>query len=124
MAFVPLQSAPDVLPVAQVVRLSPAARAARLIAVLAVLALVLAGTVWGDDDAFPIGQAYALSADVAWASVPHARRVSPIPPSQLERLSEPATAREAGCADGALPRGAGRVAVAAVSSLGASGAFT
>jgi hypothetical protein len=65
MAFVPLQSAPDLFPVAEVVRLSPAARAARLVAVLAVLALVLAGTVWGDDDAFPFGpfRMYSTRAD-------------------------------------------------------------
>src|SRR5829696_434096 len=65
MACVPLQSAPDLPPVAEVVRLSPAARAVRLVAALAVLALVLAGTVWGDDDAFPFGpfRMYSTRAD-------------------------------------------------------------
>jgi hypothetical protein len=39
----------------EVVRLTPAARLRRLSAVFVVLALLLAGTVWGDDDAFPFG---------------------------------------------------------------------
>lgn len=39
----------------EVVRLSPAGRRRRLGSVLVVLALLLAGTVWGDDDAFPFG---------------------------------------------------------------------
>lgn len=39
----------------EVLRLSPAGRRSRLAAVVVVLALVLAGTVWGDDDAFPFG---------------------------------------------------------------------
>ena len=62
---VPLQSAPDQLPVAEVVRLTPAARIARLVAAVAVLAVVLAGTVWGDDDAFPFGpfRMYSTRAD-------------------------------------------------------------
>ncbi len=39
----------------EVVRLSPGGRRARLAAVVVVLALLLAGTVWGDDDSFPFG---------------------------------------------------------------------
>jgi hypothetical protein len=39
----------------EVLRLTPAGRRRRLSAVLIVLALLLAGTVWGDDDAFPFG---------------------------------------------------------------------
>jgi len=38
-----------------VLRLSDAGRRSRLAAVVLVLALLLAGTVWGDDDAFPFG---------------------------------------------------------------------
>jgi hypothetical protein len=38
-----------------VLRLSPAARLRRLLATSVVLALLLVGTVWGDDDAFPFG---------------------------------------------------------------------
>jgi hypothetical protein len=62
---VPLQSAPDQVAPLDVVRLSPAARTGRLVAVLAVLAVVLAGTVWGDDDAFPFGpfRMYSTRAD-------------------------------------------------------------
>jgi hypothetical protein len=62
---VPLQPAPDLTAVAEVVRLSPVARIARLVAALAVLAVVLAGTVWGDDDAFPFGpfRMYSTRAD-------------------------------------------------------------
>ena len=52
---VPLQPDPDLPAVAEVVRLSPVARIARLVAAAAVLAMVLAGTVWADDDAFPFG---------------------------------------------------------------------
>lgn len=39
----------------EVDRLAPAARRRRLASVVVVLALLLAGTVWGDDDAFPFG---------------------------------------------------------------------
>lgn len=39
----------------EVLRLTPAGRRRRLSAVLVILALLLAGTVWGDDDAFPFG---------------------------------------------------------------------
>ncbi len=39
----------------EVIRLTPAGRLRRLAGVLLVLALLLAGTVWGDDDAFPFG---------------------------------------------------------------------
>jgi len=62
---VPLQSAPDLPADAEVVRLSPAGRAGRLAAALVVLALILAGTVWGDDDAFPFGpfRMYSTRAD-------------------------------------------------------------
>jgi hypothetical protein len=62
---VPLQSAPDLPAVAEVVRLGSAARLVRLVAATAVLVLVLAGTVWGDDDAFPFGpfRMYSTRAD-------------------------------------------------------------
>jgi len=52
---VQLQPAPDLLADPQVLRLSPAARLRRLLATSVVLALLLVGTVWGDDDAFPFG---------------------------------------------------------------------
>ena len=39
----------------EVLGLSPAGRRRRLGAVVVILALLLAGTVWGDDDAFPFG---------------------------------------------------------------------
>ena len=62
---VPLQSAPDLPAVAEVVRLGRSARIARLVAVVAVLAVVLAGTTWGDDDTFPFGpfRMYSTRAD-------------------------------------------------------------
>ena len=52
-----MQSSLDTPPAAEpeVLRLSPTGRRGRLAAVVVVLALVLAGTVWGDDDAFPFG---------------------------------------------------------------------
>ena len=52
-----MQSSLDTPPQAEpeVLRLSPAGRRGRLAAVVVVLALVLTGTVWGDDDAFPFG---------------------------------------------------------------------
>ena len=52
-----MQSSLDTPPAAEpeVLPLSPAGRRGRLAAVVVVLALVLAGTVWGDDDAFPFG---------------------------------------------------------------------
>ena len=48
-----------------VVRLSPAGRLGRLIATVVVLALILAGTLWGDDDEFPFGpfRMYSTRAD-------------------------------------------------------------
>ena len=60
-----LQSAPDQSAEAEVVRLGPAARAARLAAALVVLVLMLTGTVQGDDDAFPFGpfRMYSTRAD-------------------------------------------------------------
>ena len=62
---VPLQSAPDLPDGAEVLRLRPAARRTRLAAAFAVLAVVLAGTVWGDDDSFPFGpfRMYSTRAD-------------------------------------------------------------
>jgi len=62
---VQLQSAPEVPAVAEVVRLSPRGRLLRLVAAAAVLALLLIGAVWGDDDAFPIGpfRMYSTRAD-------------------------------------------------------------
>ena len=63
--LVPLQSAPDLPAEAEVVRLSPAARSARLLGAALVLALLLVGAVWGDDDAFPFGpfRMYSTRAD-------------------------------------------------------------
>ena len=60
-----LQSDPDLPAVAEVVRVGPAGRIARLATVVAVLAVVLAGTVWGDDHAFPFGpfRMYSTRAD-------------------------------------------------------------
>jgi hypothetical protein len=52
---VPHQPAPDLLTDPQVLRLSPEARLRRLLATSVVLALLLVGTVWGDDDSFPFG---------------------------------------------------------------------
>jgi hypothetical protein len=52
---VSLQLASDPGTDPEVLRLSPAARLRRLAASAIVLALLLAGTVWGDDDAFPFG---------------------------------------------------------------------
>jgi hypothetical protein len=62
---VQLQSHPDLPAVAEVVSLTPAGRIARLAAVVAVLAVVLAGTAWGDDHAFPFGpfRMYSTRAD-------------------------------------------------------------
>jgi hypothetical protein len=62
---VPPQSAPDLPAVAEVVRLSPGARRTRLVAAVAVLAVIVGGTVWGDDDAFPFGpfRMYSTRAD-------------------------------------------------------------
>lgn len=60
-----LQSAPDLPAEAEVERLSPGGRRARLAAAVVVLALLLAGSVWGDDDAFPFGpfRMYSTRAD-------------------------------------------------------------
>jgi hypothetical protein len=62
---VPLQSAPDLPAAAEVVHLAPVARVVRLAAAAVVLLVVLAGTVWGDDDAFPFGpfRMYSTRAD-------------------------------------------------------------
>lgn len=60
-----LLSPPDPPAEADVVRLTRVGRIARLAATSLVLALVLAGTVWGDDDAFPFGpfRMYSTRAD-------------------------------------------------------------
>jgi hypothetical protein len=50
-----LQSAPELPAEAEVERLTPGGRRARLAAAAIVLALLLAGTVWGNDDSFPFG---------------------------------------------------------------------
>ena len=62
---VPLQSAPEFPAGAEVVRLSSRARLVRLVAAAAVLALLLVGAVWGDDNAFPFGpfRMYSTRAD-------------------------------------------------------------
>jgi hypothetical protein len=49
------QAAPDRPAEDEVVRLTPAGRAARLAATAVVLVLLLAGTLWGTDDHFPFG---------------------------------------------------------------------
>jgi hypothetical protein len=60
-----MQSAPDLPAEADVVQLGPAARSARLAGAVAVLALLLVGAVWGDDDSFPFGpfRMYSTRAD-------------------------------------------------------------
>ena len=60
-----LQSAPELPAEADVVRISAAARIWRLVSVAVVLALLLVGTVWGDDSAFPLGpfRMYSTRAD-------------------------------------------------------------
>jgi hypothetical protein len=55
MALVPLQPSPDLPAPAEVDRLSPAGRTVRLVCAGVALALLLAGTLWGQDDAFPFG---------------------------------------------------------------------
>jgi hypothetical protein len=62
---VQLQSAPELPAEDEVVRLSRAGRASRLAATAVVLALLLAGTVWGTDDSFPFGpfRMYSTRAD-------------------------------------------------------------
>ena len=61
----PLQTAPDVQAGPEVDQLSPTGRRARLAAAGVVLALLLAGAVWGDDSEFPFGpfRMYATRAD-------------------------------------------------------------
>jgi hypothetical protein len=65
MTRVPLQSTPDLPTAADVVRLTAGARRTRLAATAAVLAMVLAGTLWGTDDTFPFGpfRMYSTRAD-------------------------------------------------------------
>jgi hypothetical protein len=62
---VQLQSVPELPPEDEVVRLSRSGRASRLAATALVLALLLAGTVWGTDDSFPFGpfRMYSTRAD-------------------------------------------------------------
>ena len=61
----PLPPAPDLPAEGEVVRLGPPARSARLVGAAVVLALLLVGAVWGDDDAFPFGpfRMYSTRAD-------------------------------------------------------------
>ncbi len=65
MASVSHLSAPDLPAEPEVLRVSPAGRAIRLAASALVLLLLLAGTVWGDDDTFPFGpfRMYSTRAD-------------------------------------------------------------
>jgi hypothetical protein len=62
---VPLLPAPAALPEDEVVALSSAGRIRRLLAVAVVLALLTAGSIWGDDDTFPFGpfRMYSTRAD-------------------------------------------------------------
>jgi hypothetical protein len=62
---VTLQTAPDVQAEPEVVQLTAAGRRARLAAAAVVLALLLGGTVWGDDSEFPFGpfRMYSTRAD-------------------------------------------------------------
>jgi hypothetical protein len=62
---VQLQSAPAHPAEDEVVRLTPSGRVSRLVATAVVLALLLAGTVWGTDDSFPFGpfRMYSTRAD-------------------------------------------------------------
>ena len=61
----PLQTAPDVQAEAEVVPLTTTGIRARLAAAAVVLALLLAGGVWGDDSEFPFGpfRMYSTRAD-------------------------------------------------------------
>jgi hypothetical protein len=62
---VQLQSTPDLPAEADAVRLSAAGRIWRLVSAAVVLALLLVGTVWGNDSAFPFGpfRMYSTRAD-------------------------------------------------------------
>jgi hypothetical protein len=62
---VQLQSAPELPAEDEVVRLSRTGRVSRLAATAVVLAILLAGTVWGTDDDFPAGpfRMYSTRAD-------------------------------------------------------------
>jgi hypothetical protein len=62
---VQLPSAPDLSARDDVIGLSAAGRAGRLVSVAVVLALLLVGTVWGDDSEFPFGpfRMYSTRAD-------------------------------------------------------------
>jgi hypothetical protein len=62
---VPLHPVPELAQEPPALPLSPAARRGRLIATAVVLALLLAGTLFGDDDEFPFGpfRMYSTRAD-------------------------------------------------------------
>jgi hypothetical protein len=62
---VPLHPAPAALPESEVVTLRAGGRVRRLLAVAVVLAMITAGSIWGNDDTFPFGpfRMYSTRAD-------------------------------------------------------------
>jgi hypothetical protein len=102
---VPPQSAPDLPAVAEVVRLSPGARRTRLVSAAAVLALLLTGTLWGADDAFPFGpfKMYSGRADPS-ATVVSTRVVGLTSAGEEVRLSGGQVGLRRAEFEGQLPR--------------------